>query len=68
MHNFSLTWCLSFCPDISSNDLTGPIPTEISQLELLTTFVAGENSLTGQIPLEFAALDRLFVSLSTNQI
>ena len=48
--------------DISSNALTGTIPSEIGLLRSLATFAAAQNGLVGQIPMEFGSMEQLIVS------
>ena len=45
--------------DVSSNPLTGPIPTEIGALTRLTNLDLKTNQLTGTIPTEIGSLTRL---------
>ena len=54
---------LAHTSDITSNALTGTIPSEIGLLQSLATFAAGQNGLVGQIPVVFGSMVQLNVSL-----
>ena len=55
--------------DISSNQLTGPIPSEIGALTLLTYLDLSSNQLTGPIPSAIGSLTRLtYLHLGSNRL
>ena len=55
--------------DLSQNELTGPIPSALSQLDNLQTLDLSYNQLTGPIPSALGQLDNLWVLfLSGNQL
>ena len=55
--------------DLSQNELTGPIPSALSQLDSLQTLNLSYNQLTGPIPSALGQLDNLWVLfLSGNQL
>jgi Leucine-rich repeat (LRR) protein len=55
--------------DLTGNQLTGPIPTELGLLTKLRELYLHNNKLTGQIPTELGLLTQLkTLSLSENQL
>lgn len=55
--------------DLSSNNLVGLIPTELSKMEILQTFVLQNNKLIGVIPKEIGNLSNLStLNLKSNQL
>eukprot|EP00525_Craspedostauros_australis_P013866 CAMPEP_0198111214 /NCGR_PEP_ID=MMETSP1442-20131203/3192_1 /TAXON_ID= /ORGANISM="Craspedostauros australis, Strain CCMP3328" /LENGTH=300 /DNA_ID=CAMNT_0043767569 /DNA_START=53 /DNA_END=955 /DNA_ORIENTATION=+ len=54
---------------LTGNNLQGPIPDDIGQLEFLRTFIAADNGITGSFPPRFNALTNMReIVLSGNQI
>ena len=54
---------------LGGNQLTGPIPAQLSQLSQLQYLSLYSNQLTGEIPVELSQLSQLqYLSLSTNQL
>ncbi|CAI5502223.1 unnamed protein product, partial [Closterium sp. Naga37s-1] len=55
--------------DLSSNQLSGPIPKEIGSMVALTKLDLSDNQLSGNIPATFGALIQMkFLDLSNNQL
>ncbi|KAH9309965.1 hypothetical protein KI387_037876 [Taxus chinensis] len=57
------------CIDLSSNQLSGDIPSEFGNLKGLRTLNLSRNSLTGRIPVSFGMLEQLeSLDLSNNKL
>ena len=55
--------------DLSSNELSGQIPSELASLSRLSELDLSSNELSGQIPSELASLSRLnILDLSSNEL
>jgi Leucine-rich repeat (LRR) protein len=55
--------------DLDTNNLAGPLPSEIQQLSALQKLQLGGNTLTGPLPAELGQLGALmFLSLDENQL
>ncbi|CAI6002718.1 unnamed protein product, partial [Closterium sp. NIES-65] len=55
--------------DLSSNQLSGPIPKEIGSMIALTTLDLSENKLVGSIPATLGPLSQMnLLDLSNNQL
>ncbi|XP_023757412.1 receptor-like protein EIX2 [Lactuca sativa] len=66
---YTRTWYMVFNMDLSSNQLVGEIPNELTALSMLVGFNLSNNHLTGHIPKSIGNMTNLFsLDLSGNEL